>query len=157
VLDYFQGERDLRGFDAEVGWVHAVAHAADVLKFLARGRDWTPSNGRQLLTAVRARINAIDTVFVWGEAERIAAALHSAVRRPDADGSALDTWTSQWADDFKALWARAPHIEPAHYARVENAKQVLRALHALLAMETAPSQRAESARKVVLTTLARLR
>lgn len=157
VFDYFQRERDLRGYDAEVGWVHGIAHAADVLKFLARSRDWTPANGRQLLAAVRARIDAVDTVFVWGEAERIGAVLHSAVRREDAEPAVLDTWLGQWAADHAALWARAPRIEPARYARVENAKQVLRALHAVLAMETTPSPNAEAARRAVLAALARMR
>ena len=48
-------------------------------------------------------------------------------------------------------------MEPSRYARVENAKQVLRALHALLAMEQTPSRPADDARQAVLTTLARLR
>lgn len=35
-IDSLAGERDLRGFEPGKGWVHATAHAADLLKFLAR-------------------------------------------------------------------------------------------------------------------------
>ena len=36
MLDYFQRERDLRGFDPVHGWMHTVAHTSDALKFLSR-------------------------------------------------------------------------------------------------------------------------
>jgi hypothetical protein len=33
-LTYLREERDVRGFDARVGWMHSVAHTADLIKFL---------------------------------------------------------------------------------------------------------------------------
>ncbi|MCK7495333.1 MAG: DUF2785 domain-containing protein [Comamonadaceae bacterium] len=36
ALAYLRDERDLRGIDPSVGWIHATAHTADLLKFLAR-------------------------------------------------------------------------------------------------------------------------
>jgi Protein of unknown function (DUF2785) len=157
LLDYLARERDLRGFDPRLGWIHAVAHTADALKFLARGRAWSSQNHRALLAAVRGKLVSIDNVFMWGEAERLAAAIHASVRHQDADPGVLEAWTAQWIDDHTNLWASGPNVNPAAYARVENAKQILRALHALLAMESAPSSAVESARQVVLTTLARMR
>ena len=38
ALAYLAAERDLRGIDPRVGWIHATAHTADLLKFLARIR-----------------------------------------------------------------------------------------------------------------------
>ena len=35
-LAYLRDERDLRGLEPRVGWIHATAHTADLLKFLAR-------------------------------------------------------------------------------------------------------------------------
>jgi hypothetical protein len=35
-LGYLAKEHDLRGYDERVGWIHATAHAADLLKFLSR-------------------------------------------------------------------------------------------------------------------------
>ena len=38
ALKYADQERDLRGYDPIKGWLHATAHTADLLKFLARSR-----------------------------------------------------------------------------------------------------------------------
>lgn len=157
LLDYFQRERDLRGFDAERGWMHSVAHTADAFKFLARGRHWAAANLPRLLDAVRAKIEASDAVFAWGENGRLALALHSAARRPDADVAAVGRWIAQWPTDHAALWANGPLVHPVRFARVENATQVLRSLYAALAMEQSPTPQGESVRRTTLAALARLR
>ena len=157
LLDYFQRERDLRGFDAERGWMHSVAHTADALKFLARGTHWAPANLPRLLDAVRAKFASHPAVFAWGENDRVALALHAAVRRPDADISVVTAWLARWEDDHKALWATGPQIDPARFVPLENAKQVLRSLYSALAMELSPTPQGESARRAALTTLARTR
>jgi len=157
LLDYFARERDSRGFVAERGWLHAVAHTADAFKFLARGPQWTPAQSARLLEAVRAKLEASDAVFVWGEPERLGAALHALVRRTDADAAAFEAWTAHWVEAHAALWKGGPQIDPVRFARVENAKQTLRALAALLGMETSPTPTGESARKATLAALARMR
>lgn len=157
LLDYFARERDTRGFDQGRGWMHSVAHTADAFKFLARGRHWTLDHSARLLDAVGAKLGATDAVFVWGEPERLAAALHAAVRRPDADTAAFEAWTATFVAAHTALWANGPQVEPATFARVENAKQMLRALAVLLAMETAPTPTGEAARLASLAALARMR
>ena len=157
LLDYFQRERDLRGFDAERGWMHSVAHTADAFKFLARGSRWVPANLPRLLDAVRAKIESSDTVFTWGENGRLALALQSAVRRPDADMAAAERWIAQWQTAHAALWANGPLVNPAQFARVENAAQVLRSLHAALAMEQSPTPQGEGVRRATLEALARMR
>lgn len=157
LLDYLRRERDLRGFDVQLGWIHATAHTADALKFLARAATWRRANLPPLLEAVQTKIEMWEGVFAWGEAERLAAMLHAAVRRSDADLAALTPWLDRWTREHEALWAKGPHVDPARYARVENAKQVLRALHALLSMEQSPSGPASDTRQAVLAALARLR
>ncbi len=157
LLDYFARERDLRGFAAGHGWMHAVAHTADAFKFLARGPHWAPANLPRLLDAVRAKLAAHDAVFTWGESERLAAALQAAVRRPDAEGALVAAWIGEWTVDHAALWANGPVVDPAAFARVENAKQLLRSLHAGLAMEASPTPAGEAARRAALAALARMR
>ena len=44
--------RTLRGFVAGSGWVHATAHTADVLKFLARNPKLTPAGQARIVEAV---------------------------------------------------------------------------------------------------------
>lgn len=157
VLDYFSRERDLRGFDAQHGWMHSVAHTSDAFKFLARGNHWSRANLPRLLDAVRAKIESSETVFAWGETDRVALALHAAVRRPDADTAAIDAWIAGWVPDYTALWANGPQVGPRLFARVENARQVLRSLHAALSMDQTPTPQGESTRRAALAALARMR
>jgi hypothetical protein len=157
MLDYLVRERDLRGFDTTRGWMHSVAHTSDALKFLARNPKLGPATDQRLLDAVRAKLDGTQTVFAWGEPDRIALALHSGVRRPDADAAALDAWTAYWIDAHRAVWAKGPQVDPAAFAKVENAKLVMRSLHAALAMDVHPTPTGAAAARTLLAALARMR
>ena len=110
-----------------------------------------------MLAAVQGKIERVPEVFTWGENDRMALALQSAVRRPDADPAALNQWLEHWVGQHKALWAGGPHVKPGTFARVENAKQVLRSLHSALAMESKPTPNGDSARQAIVAALARMR
>jgi hypothetical protein len=157
MLEYFVREQDLRGFAPRSGWRHGVAHAADALKFLARNPKMAAGVDARLLNAVRARIESAGAVFAWGENDRMALALHAAVRRADADASALDTWSAAWVEAHRALWAGGPQVDPRQFAAVENAKQVMRSLHAALSLEAEPTPAGAAAAKTVLAALAKMR
>jgi hypothetical protein len=157
MLTYFGEEIDLRGFDPARGWIHSVAHTADALKFLARNPKLPPGADIRLLQAVRAKIESTATVFVWGENDRMALALQSAIRRPDADPNALAGWLEHWANQHQTLWANGAQVDPARFARVENARQVMRSLHTALALEAKPTPIGDNARQAVLVTLGKMR
>ena len=59
----------------------------------------------------------------------MALALQSAVRRDDVDPAALEEWVGSWVDQYKALWAKGPQVDPRRFAGVENARQIMRSLH----------------------------
>ena len=157
TLDYFVKEQDLRGFDPVRGWMHSVAHTSDTLKFLLRNPKLPARADTRLLQAMRTKIESALTVFDWGENDRMALALQSAVRRPDADLTALTGWTELWVAEHKKLWAGGPHVDPRQFARVENAKQVMRSLHTALAMEAKPTPAGDTARQTVLAALSKMR
>ena len=157
MLDYFARERDLRGFDPTKGWMHTPAHTSDALKFLARNPKLAAGSDVRLLDAVRTKIESHDAVFAWGENDRMALALQSAVRRTDADGAALTTWAEYWVKAHRDLWANGPHVDPRRFAIVENAKQVMRSLHAALAMEASPTEKGKAAQQIVVAALAKTR
>jgi hypothetical protein len=157
MLEYFQRERDLRGFDPVHGWMHTVAHTSDALKFLSRNPKLAAGGGTRLLAAVRQKIESHDAVFVWGENDRMALALQSAVRRPDADAAALAAWTDYWLTAHRDLWARGPQVDARRFAIVENATQIMRSLHAALSIEAAPTPNGEEARKILVAALAKMR
>jgi hypothetical protein len=68
---YLRDERDLRGFEPRVGWIHATAHTADLLKFLARDPRFSRPDQGRLLEAVWVRLAASGApVFTHAEDER---------------------------------------------------------------------------------------
>lgn len=157
LFDYLARERDLRGFDATGGWMHAIAHTADAFKFLARGRHWAPANQPRLLALMSAKAGEVDGVFQWGEPQRIGFALAAAARREDADTAAVERWMADLDGEFRALWARGPVVARRDFARVENRLQILRGLHTALAMDASPTSNGEAARRAAIAALARLR
>ena len=107
-------ERDLRGYDAKKGWMHATAHTADLLKFLARNPRLSAADAARILNGIGAKIRDAGEVFAWGEDERLASAVLAVLRRGDLDVAA---WTG-WLDargSKKHVPARkiADGIEPA--------------------------------------------
>src|SRR5215469_4564549 len=62
TLEYLRDERDLRGFDATKGWVHATAHTADLLAELANNSELAKEEQSDVLTAVTQRLAIADEV-----------------------------------------------------------------------------------------------
>jgi hypothetical protein len=165
ALAYLRDERDLRGLEPRVGWIHATAHTADLLRFLARNPRFTPADQQRLLEAAWAKLTAPGTpVFTHAEDERLAAALVSIVRRPDFDPAALEAWLARFVDLEKQVWSKAPP-DPAALSAAQNARNLLRSLHVQLSLPPpGPAARPEAARggeavarEKVLATLASIR
>lgn len=143
-------ELDLRGHDPTVGWIHATAHTADLLKFLARDERLVGPQQDRIINAVAHRLSH-GPAFVWGEDERLAGVLRSLVLRRDARLEVLTAWLATLAPGWKALWS-GPALDRDGYVRLGNIKQTLRALHVLLAASEA-SPTVDATRQVLLETL----
>ena len=139
ALAYLQDERDLRGLEPRVGWIHATAHTADLLKFLARDPRFTAADQKRLLEAAWSKMTTDGTpVFTRREDERLAAALATAVRRADFDVALLDGWLARFPELEQQVWAKAPP-DPRLLDRAQNARQLLRSLYVALSLP-APAQ-----------------
>jgi hypothetical protein len=157
ALAYLAAERDVRGFEPGRGWLHSVAHTADLLKFLARNPRLPAGADVRLLEGIRAKLDASEAVFTWGENDRLAWALHAAVRRGDATPAALEAWTAHWTAAHAALWKDGPQVDARRFAVVENAAQVMRGLVTALSLDAAPTPSGEAARRTLLAALGRMR
>jgi hypothetical protein len=155
MLDYFARERDTRGFDATRGWIHAAAHTADVLKFLARSPKLTPAGQARILAAIDAKCAAFGQVFAWAEDERLAQVVASLARRPDFDRAGFEAWLASIGPRRAALWSAAPAIDPAKFPEVQNLKLVLRAAYVALSLDAdpAPGAQASGALRTALRSL----
>jgi Protein of unknown function (DUF2785) len=85
AVDYMHDEQDTRGFDADMGWLHSVAHTADLMKFLARSRHLEVSEQSVILTSIALKLTSVDHVLDRGEDERLARVVLSLISRPDFD------------------------------------------------------------------------
>ena len=155
---YLRDERDLRGLDERVGWVHATAHTADLLKFLARDPRFTPADQGRLLDAAWERMTLPGTpVFTHAEDERLAAAIVSAVRRDDFDAPRFESWLDRFGALEARVWERLPP-QPATLDASQNSRNLLRSLHVALSFgEPEPTPQQAAARDAVLGTREQIR
>jgi hypothetical protein len=158
ALVYLRDEHDLRGFEPRVGWIHATAHAADLLKFLARDPRFSRSDQDRLLEAAWVRMTASGTpVFTHAEDERLAAAVLSVVRRTDFDVAQMGPWLERFVQLEKATWSVTPPQAGA-LATSQNARNLLKSLYVLLSLPAPePTAGQEAARAAVQGTLQQIR
>lgn len=157
MTGYLARERDTRGYVAETGWVHATAHTADALRFLARSPKLPAAGQARLLAAIDAKCASFGQVFQWAEDERLAQVIVSIAARADFDAPAFDAWLATIPPRRKAVWANAPAIDPVRYVEVQNLILVLRAAHATLSMASSLTPPLEAARGSILATLRAMR
>jgi hypothetical protein len=126
-------ETDFRGLDAEIGWVHPVAHMADLLWRFALHPATTREQGRQLLAAVRTKVAPTDVSYAFNEGDRLARAVSTLVRRDLVAPGEIVAWLEQFAaPQTMDKWSTA-FQSPAGMAELHNTKQFLRALSDQLA------------------------
>jgi len=56
AMSYLQAERDLRGYDAKLHWIHATAHTADLLAALANNPQLTREESAGILSTISTRL-----------------------------------------------------------------------------------------------------
>lgn len=153
ALGYLERERDLRGWVEGLGWCHAAAHTADLLKFLARSPRLDPAGQYAILAGVARRLRETDGyVFVHGEDERLAAVAVSILGREDLDTEAFEDFLGELAATAKL----PAEFDPRAFAALQNSKNLLRALHVRLALAGDLSPPLAELRGRVLATLAKL-
>ncbi len=151
ALEYLDGERDVRGYDPQKGWMHSAAHTADLLKFLGRSRHLQPADPGRILAAIDRKMDNPGGVFTHDEDERLAEAVASLVRREDFDGAPLSALADRVLRDAKTLFEGK--LDPRRFAAIENWKHLLRGLYVQLAMEGKPSPSLAPIRRKMLACL----
>jgi hypothetical protein len=146
ATEYLKAERDLRGYDAKLHWIHATAHTADLLAGLAGSPQLTQDEADRILAAVSARLSTAPEVFTQGEQDRLAAAVLSVIRRSDFDEGKFGNWLAGIQDEDRDVWTKTT---PEALARYQNHTYLLQALFTRLALEP-DSQRTSNFKQKVL-------
>jgi hypothetical protein len=149
AIAYEDAEKDLRGYDSDKGWLHSAAHAADLLKFLGRSRYVTPADQAAILGAISRKMRSADTVFTFGEDERMARTVLSIVARADFDGGGFHEWLA----NCKPVPPTAARPPIAHLRTYQNLKNMLAKLEVLLVSLPPDAPHAKEATLAVQDTL----
>jgi hypothetical protein len=148
ALVYLRDEKDIRGFDPEQGWLHSVAHTADLLKFLGRSRHLAANEQVEVLTAIAEKLSQLDHVLTHGEDERLARAVVSVVARPDVDMHALEAFLGALQQ------VRSDGLpKPPALAMNQNRKNLAVSLFAVLNTDSRDLESLRTAREHVLAHL----
>jgi hypothetical protein len=134
---WYTAEADVRGYDDALGWLHAVAHGADLLGVLGRHRQVAPE---QMLVLAAGRMLA-DTEYVWRDQEddRLSYAIALTLGRPELTVAQ----STRWLDLIDERFATGePGPVPAY---ASNTMRTLRMLYLLAdrGVRTAPGCAAE--------------
>jgi len=132
ALRYLRDEKDLRGYDAKVGWIHATAHTADLLEALVLNSKITKEEESSILAGVAHRLATAPQVYSQGEQDRLAAAVNTVIRRPDFDASLFDTWLGDLQKADTAVWAKP--LTPESLAMFQNHTYMLQGLAVRLSL-----------------------
>ncbi len=123
-----KNESDFRGLEPEIGWVHPVAHMADLLWRFALHAETTREQARSILDAVDSKIAPSGVSYTFNEGDRLARVVSTMIRRDLVAAEAIATWLDgfqtprsmeKWSDAFQS---------PDGMAELHNTKQFLRAL-----------------------------
>lgn len=119
---WYPQEQDLRGHDDKLGWLHAVAHGADLLGSFGCRPEVAPA---RMLDLAAARLTA-RTVHVYGQLEddRLAKALARVLTRSDTSERDATAWLDRIAAHFGAGRVAGPVP-----AELSNCLRTLRVLY----------------------------
>jgi hypothetical protein len=128
AISSIEGEVDYRGLDAEIGWVHPVAHMSDLLWRFALHAETTTGQAESILDGIRSKVAPTTVSYRFNESDRLARVVTTIISRELVDAENLGTWIAafekptsmqKWSDAFAS---------PEGMAELHNTKLFLRAL-----------------------------
>jgi hypothetical protein len=136
-LTWYVREQDLRGWVDDKGWVHAVAHGADLLAVLAQSRHLGALHLGVLLDVICERmVFSSSRHLTDGEADRLAAATLMILQRNLVPQDQLDTWVEALGQGLIRPRGYSMDAWPSPSAR--NTSDFIRALYVHLAIGIRP-------------------
>jgi uncharacterized protein DUF2785 len=126
---WWLSETDLRGWDSERGWLHAVAHGADVVGELGLSPRLGAGDLAGLLDLACARLLArTGELFAHEEDDRVALAMATVLTRAELSAQAATGWLVAVGQDFEKV-EPGPLPFPPY---VPNTLRTLRSLYLMV-------------------------
>lgn len=136
TLDYLAAEQDVRGYVADLGWAHSVAHTADLLDELALSRYATPDDLARILEAIGRKVTTTRQLLLFNEDDRLAQAALSALSRESLALEAVQHWAEGLGALPGSLGRSRIFSDPGNQAVYLNTRGFLRSLALRLLDET---------------------
>ncbi|GEM45067.1 DUF2785 domain-containing protein [Deinococcus cellulosilyticus] len=142
IAVHLTGEKDLRARTDTEGWMHGVAHAADVLWRIAENPRTTQQDLDVLLAALSSKVAPDQEVFyTHNEPERMARVITTLVARGDYPTEKLEDWISGLL--YGTTW-RSSFDSEKGMARLHNTRQFFQALYFQLLFPAPESDQARA-------------
>ncbi len=128
AAQYLGNIRDYRGYDANDGWRHAVAHAADLILQIGLHPATSESETSALMDAIAQQVAPAVVAYVHGEPERLARAVYFVRGRGVLDDAFWDSWFERIGSLLKDVGDANPQALDKYLVRRHN---LLAFLHAV--------------------------
>lgn len=158
-INYLSWEQDLRGYVKGKGWVHAIAHAGDLLGVLTRNRYIGAQDLERILTVIAEKmINPVAHPYITLEDERLALVVIAALTR-NLLGRDFWRW---WCNQLAAVEEKMHWEDTVHFARqvdicaYHNTKMFLHSLYFQLTLAGYKLPGAQGLVQLVIDTLHKL-
>ena len=117
VIRYLQEEEDLRGYDAEKGWLHGVAHSADALDDLALCTELGRDDLEDILNIIHQTMTTSRVMFAHGEEERMVIPVVAVLSRDVLPDEVWQLWIDRFVQSAQDEAVRLPQ---AGYSNLKN-------------------------------------
>lgn len=131
-------EDDYRGLDAQLGWVHPVAHLADIHWRIALHPQLTAEQATQSLAAIYPKATTLDASYVFNESDRLARVAAILIRRQALGADQFTVWLAQFAARRDGSSWSSAFDSPAGMSELHNSNAFIRALAEQLATSELP-------------------
>lgn len=128
AVQSIERENDYRGLDAELGWIHPVAHMSDLLWRFALHPETSSEQAESILAAVQSKVAPTTVFYGSNESDRLARVVTTVVLRKLISAEKIATWLQTFeAPTSMQKWSDA-FASPEGMAELHNTKLFLRAL-----------------------------
>ncbi|MGD8405473.1 MAG: DUF2785 domain-containing protein [Anaerolineales bacterium] len=105
-LEYLQAEKDPRGYVQSIGWAHALAHTADLLRVLSKSEHTGLVEHKKILNGIAKKLIASsDWVYIHGEDDRLSATVLPILKRDMLPVKSIKEWAgSLTGSKWKGAW-----------------------------------------------------
>jgi hypothetical protein len=122
-LDYFDQEENYLGYKEDIGWLHSIAHSADLFAQLMKVDWFTETQLKTMFKAISKKFKTKSFFFMYDEDERMIHAIMNGLERDLLDKEFI----VNWVEDLGS-YKKISEFPEAYYL-TNNIKILLRSLY----------------------------